>query len=259
MSWRPVDCHAHSTLSDGALAVREMVERAHTLGVHPTVSDHISRDVAAGPRDLPSIAAYLDELEAHPVLSAGEFCWHDALWRELPTDLTRRFTHRIGSLHAIFLPDGRLVHGFSRHFPDGLSAAAYMDAYVQNLERLACEMPVDILAHPTLAPLTLRSLPSDELWTSALESRAVDALRGAGVAMEVSNRYRPHHRLVRAAVEAGVRLALGSDGHAPEQVADVAWPLALTRALGVRDEDLYDPRCHGSRTGYFGDAAPDGG
>ena len=36
-----------------------------------------------------------------------------------------------------------------------------------------------------------------------------------------------------------------------EQVADIAHPLALARSVGVRDEDLYDPTHHGSRTGAF--------
>jgi histidinol phosphatase-like PHP family hydrolase len=251
VSWQPVDCHAHSTMSDGALTVHEIVERGRELGVQPSVSDHMSRDLAVGPREPESVAAYLDELERHPVLRAGEFCWHDSLWRELPSDLTRRFTHRIGSLHAVMLEDGRFVHAFSRRFPEGLSPAAYMDALVATLERFAREMPVDILAHPTLVALSLRDRAAEELWTEEHETRAVEALRRAGIAMEVSARYRPHERLVRRAADAGVRLSLGSDGHSADQVADVSWPLALTRLIGVSDEDLYDPRAHGSRTGHF--------
>ena len=46
MTWQPVDCHAHSTYSDGALTVAEVVERARQLGVRPSLADHISRDVA---------------------------------------------------------------------------------------------------------------------------------------------------------------------------------------------------------------------
>lgn len=258
MSWQPVDCHAHSTLSDGALTVQQIVVRGEWHGVRPSVTDHISRDVAFGPRDLGAIAAYLDELEKYPVLRGGEFCWHDSLWRELPVHLTRRFTHRIGSLHAITLSDRRIVHAFARSVPDGLTVEAYMAAFTDNLEQLAVEMPVDILAHPTLLPLALRERPLEELWTEDHEERAVKALRRAGIAFEVSARYRPHEGFVRRAVAAGVRISLGSDGHSAVQVADVSWPLALTRALGVRDEDLYDPTVHGSRTGHF-DAAPSRG
>ena len=112
-------------------------------------------------------------------------------------------------------------------------------------------MPVDVLAHPTLLPLPLRARPLEELWTEPREERAAAALRDAGVAFEISNRYRPHERFVRRVVDAGVRLSLGSDGHTAAQVADVAWPLAVARAIGVPDEELYDPAVHGSRTGHF--------
>lgn len=248
MSWLPVDCHAHSTHSDGALAVAELVALAHERGVRPSVADHITSDIARGIRSIEGVGPYLDDLERHEVLRGGEFCWHDRLWRELPPELVARFTHRVGSLHAVAVDGGTLVHAF-RRFPATLTAEAYMQSHIAALEAMAREMPVDILAHPTLLPIPLRKLPLEELWTDEREERAVEALRAGGIAFEISNRYRPHERFVRRAVEHGVRIALGSDGHTVTQVADVAWPLALARRLGVRDSDLYDPRVHGSRTG----------
>src|SRR5215207_33775 len=157
MAWKPVDCHAHSTMSDGALEVPELIERVTGRGVRPSVSDHISRDVNGAVDSLDKIGAYLDELEQYDVARGGEFCWHDTLWRDLPDGLARRFTHRIGSLHAIYLDDGSLVHAFSRKYPAGLAPDAYMDAFIANAERLAATMPVDILAHPTLLTLALRA------------------------------------------------------------------------------------------------------
>jgi histidinol phosphatase-like PHP family hydrolase len=248
--WRPLDCHAHSTFSDGELSVEEVIERATALNVRPSVSDHIATYMAVALRTTEQVREYLAVLEEHDVLRGGEFCWHDRLWRELPDDLVRRFTHRIGSLHAIVLARGDVVHAFSRRFPADLSADHYMEEHVENLERFAREMPVDILAHPTLLPLVFRNRPLEELWTEAREERAVRALAAAGIAFEVSNRYRAHERFIRRAWEHGVRLSLGSDGHSFEQVADVAYPLAVTRSLGVPDEELYDPVRHGSRTGF---------
>ena len=251
MTWQPVDCHAHSTYSDGALSVTEVVEKARSLGVRPSVTDHISRDaptIVDSPR---AVARYLDDLEGFDVLRSGEFCWHDALWRELPPETVRRFTHRVGSLHSIRLADGSFFRVFQRELPDGLTPAAYVEAHVSSLEELAGDMPVDVFAHPTLISPSLRHIDAHELWSEALEERLVRALRGAGIAFEISNRYRPHARIVRRAADAGVRLSLGSDGHSHEQVAEVAHPLALARSVGVRDEDLYDPTRHGSRTGAF--------
>jgi histidinol phosphatase-like PHP family hydrolase len=248
MTWIPVDCHAHTTMSDGALEVGALVERARERGVRPSVSDHISRDVAGSIKHVEGVRAYLDTLDEFPVLRAGEFCWHDTLWREIPPDLVSRFHHRIGSLHAIYLADGSLVHAFARHFPEGLTPAGYMDAHLDEVERFAAAMPVDILAHPTLVPISLRALPADDLWTEGREERLVTALLRAGIAFEVSGRYRPHERIVRRAVAAGVRISLGSDGHTADKVANLETQLEMTRSLGVRDEDLYDPIAHGSRT-----------
>ena len=248
MSWRPVDCHAHTIFSDGALTIEQVVERAASLSVVPSVADHISRDVARAVDSVESARRYIDALEEHDVLRGGEFCWHDSLWRELPDELVARFTHRLGSLHAVRLPSGDLVHAFSRRLPGAITVDEYMWAHLDSLETLAREMPVDILSHPTLVTLPFRQLPTDELWTEEREERMVEALCAAGIAFEISNRYPAHERLVRRAIDRGVRISLGSDGHTFEQVADIAAPLAMARRLGVREEDLYDPRRHGSRT-----------
>lgn len=248
MTWRPVDCHAHSTFSDGALPVPDVIARANALGVRPSLSDHISRDIAKSIKTVEGIESYLDTLDRFDVLRGGEFCWHDDLWRELSPDLVKRFTHRLGSLHAVRMPDGSLVRAFARTLPSGLTVSAYMDAHIASLEQLAREMPVDILAHPTIVTIPFRNFEVDDLWTEERETRLVDALYAADIAFELSNRYWPHERLVRRAAARGLRFSLGSDGHTLDQLANVTRPLALARSVGVADEDLYDPLQHGSKT-----------
>jgi histidinol phosphatase-like PHP family hydrolase len=236
-----VDCHAHTTCSDGSLAMSELVARVSARGVRPGVADHVSRDVAYSIKSVEAARSYVEELESHPVARGAEFCWHDSLWRELPDELLGRLTHRIGSLHGIVLPGGGALHLWSRSLPDGLSSARYMDLHIENIERFAVEMPVEVLAHPTLVALPLRGRPAEELWTEAHEERAVRALASAGIAFELSNRYPPHERLVRRAHAAGMRFSLGSDGHTAEQVGVLEGPLALARAVGVNDDALFDP------------------
>jgi len=242
-----VDCHAHTTFSDGVLSVEQLIAHVTALGVRPSVADHCSGDVRGALHTIEAVRNYLDELEKHDVFRGGEFCWHDSLWRDLPDDLAARFTHRIGSLHAIFLPNGLVMHAFASPWPSGLDPQRYMDAHVDNLEQFAAGMPVDILAHPTLLPMALRKMPLEELWTEPREERAVAALARAGIAFEISNRYRPHDRFVRRAVDAGVRISLGSDGHTAEQVGRIAWPRELAARLGVADDQLFDPLVHGHR------------
>ena len=136
--------------------------------------------------------------------------------------------------------------------PEGLTADAYMDAHVDALEQFAREMPADILAHPTLIPQSLRALDAEELWTEEREERVIAALSAAGIAFEISSRYPPHERLVQRAVDRGVRISLGSDGHTATDVADLTRPLALAGALGIAPLDLYDPTRHGSKTQTVG-------
>jgi histidinol phosphatase-like PHP family hydrolase len=244
-----VDCHAHSTFSDGQLEPAAVVARVASLGVRPSISDHISRDVNGGLADVDEVRAYLDAIETLDTLRGGEFCWHDHLWRELPGDVVRRFTHRIGSLHAVRMPDGSLVHAFARRLPAGLTFDAYMAAFTDSFERLTREMPVDVFAHPTVVTIPFRQHAPDELWTEEREPRVVEALYAAGIAFEISNRYPPPERLVKRAIDRGVRMSLGSDGHTLAQIGNITRPLAMARALGARDEDLYDPERHGSKTG----------
>ena len=235
-------------MSDGALDVAALVAAVRARGVRPSVADHISHDVKGAIASVDAVRSYLDTLDGYPVGRGGEFCWHDALWREIPPDLAARFTHHIGSLHAVYVSGlDRPLNMFSRRFPEGLEPDAYMDAHLASLEQFAREMPVDILAHPTLVPLSLRDHPIEELWTEPREERVVEALYRAGIAFEVSSRYRPPVRFVRRAFERGVRLSLGSDGHRPDQVGDISFSLALTRSIGAPDDALYDPAVRGSR------------
>lgn len=247
-TWTPIDCHAHTSMSDGELSIEDLIETVRARGVRPSIADHLSTDVTLSVKTVEGVREYLDALEPFDVARGGEFCWHDSLWRELPDDLVSRFTHRIGSLHAVRV--GRDEHWqsmFTRSLPDELTPAAYMAHHLDELERMAAEMPVDILAHPTLVPLPIRNLPVDELWTEALEERLVDALFHAEIAFEISNRYRAHERLVKRAHDRGVRLSLGSDGHTRAQVGDLAFPLEIATRVGVEPHALFDPYVHGTR------------
>lgn len=230
------------------LSPDDVIATAAARGVRGTVSDHASRDVRYSLKSPDAVDAY-EALIAHLPYRSAEFCSHDALWRELSDAQLDRLTHRIGSLHAVPLDDGSLVRMFQKQMPAGLSHAVYMARHIAAVDALADVMPIDIFAHPTLLPYTLREVPAEVLWNESHEERLVMALKRNGIAFEVSNRYRAHRRLVQRAVAHGVRLSLGSDGHQRDQIGNLDWPLALTRSLGVADDALYDPFVHGTRRG----------
>ena len=46
MTWSPLDCHAHTTWSDGHLDLDAMLDAVRARGVRPTVADHVRGHLA---------------------------------------------------------------------------------------------------------------------------------------------------------------------------------------------------------------------
>ena len=244
MTWRPTDCHAHSTHSDGALSVAEVVARGGALGVRPSVSDHISRDAPTdGGLASTRVERYLDDLEQYDVLRGGEFCWHDALWRELPP-ATSCAASRIASARCTpcASPTAAAVAPSSRRCPRDSRLRQYMEAHVASLEALARRCRWTSSRIRRSLPPPLREPDPHDLWSEELEERVVAALKAAGIAFEISARYPPHERIVRAPSAAGVRLSLGSDGHSPRAGRATSPRRSRSRARSAcRTTELYDP------------------
>jgi histidinol phosphatase-like PHP family hydrolase len=241
------DLHCHTTMSDGRLSLREVVETAARRGVQVGIADHVSGAIPSFMiSTLDEVRAYQDALEEAPVFRSGEFCWADSMWRDLPDEVMARFDYRVGSNHAFWLPDGSTASPWWESLPAPWSRdpQRLMEIMVANLCDMVRTMPVQIAAHSTFMPPAFGALERDvhAWWTEEREDRYVEALREGGVALEISNRYRlPHDRLLVKAREAGVRFSLGSDGHAAEQVAALGWAVETARRVGVTERDLFVP------------------
>jgi len=241
------DLHCHTTMSDGNLPLSAVVAKARELGVQVGIADHISgRNVERFVSTEARVRDYLDVLEDAPVFRSGEFCWHDDMWRTLPAEVMDRFDYRVGSNHGFFLPDGTLGSPWWQTLPAPWDTRPQevMEIMVANLCDMVRAMPISIAAHSTLTPPALFDLEGDvdAWWTGEREDRYVEALAESGVALEISNRYRlPHDRLLRKALQAGVRFSLGSDGHTDRQVARLEWAAETARRVGITDRDLFVP------------------
>jgi histidinol phosphatase-like PHP family hydrolase len=241
------DLHCHSSLSDGDLAPERVARLAAERGVEIGIADHVStRNPDRFVSTPEAVERYLDTLEGLPVFVAGEFCWCDGLWRDLPARVMDRFDYRIGSNHGFPLPGGELASPWWKELPAAWEGRAdqVMEALAENVCRMVRTMPIQIAAHSTLTPPALFALEADvhAWWTPEREDRYVDALLQSGVAMEISNRYRlPHDRLLVKARQAGVRFTLGSDGHTEAQVGKLGWAVETARRVGVTDADLFVP------------------
>jgi histidinol phosphatase-like PHP family hydrolase len=245
------DLHCHTTLSDGRVTLEELVRIAEERGVQQGVADHVStRNLELFISTEPRVRAYLDALDAMPVFRSGEFCWCDTLWSTLPDEVMDRFDYRVGSNHGFHLPGGGMASPWWQELPPEWASRpqALMEVMIDELCRMVRTMPIHIAAHATLTPPALYALEDDvdAWWTEPREARLVQALAESGVALEISNRYRlPHDRLLRRALDAGVRFSLGSDGHGEEQVARLEWAADTARRVGITDAQLFVPERRG--------------
>ena len=234
------DLHLHSTFSDGRPTVAQLVERAKGIGFVFAISDHYSSLMPM--KDDAALGVYLDELEKYPVYRAVEV----DLGEQLPmSDENRaRLDYLIGSVHNVVTEEGeRLPFDPARRDgePEG-GLDRYMDLYIAAVRRDVLAGTVHMIGHPTFLPgLRSRGL-HDELWTPERRRSFLEAVVQSGVALEISTRYKvPTPVLMREALEAGVRFAVGSDSHWLDRAADISLPLRYVEEFKIPEDRFFLP------------------
>jgi histidinol-phosphatase (PHP family) len=162
------------------------------------------------------------------------------------------FDYAIGSVH--FLRDRAVDMDAYDVWGEGRPPEEIWRRYFQTLAEAAGSGLFDILAHPDLVKVwgpsdPARPLPEGDL--RRFYEPAVEAIAGAGVAVEVSTaglrkRAReiyPAPAFLAMCVEAGAPVALSSDAHRPADVgADYERALALLEEAGVEELCVFQRR-----------------
>jgi histidinol-phosphatase (PHP family) len=252
-----VDCHTHSTYSDGHSTVAENVERAVSLGVTTLAcTDHFVLPASMDPDCSCSVpasdaAGYLADVrrerELHPQLDlvSGWECDYYPGCEGMIERYRGDATFLLGSVHAL---DGRWIDD-----PDDLSYwdehrlgdvwTRYFEVWC---EACACPVGFSSMAHPDL--VSWRGLvPDDAALLDDLYERAACAAAEAGVRVEVSSAgaikplgsFYPAPDLLRAFRRHHVPITVASDAHACQRIADrVADLYEYARRAGYRAVDV---------------------
>lgn len=206
--------HQHTRHSDGAASVREMAEAARDLGyAWMTITDHsVSSRIAHGlePARLLRLLDEIDEvnagLEGFTVLKGAEVDILDDGRLDYDDALLARLDLVVASVHSrLAMEEG---------------------AMTRRLLRAVRHPRVHVLGHPTGRLLHARP-PSTARWDEVFAAAAE-----AGTALEVNGspaRLDLPPPLVRRALRAGCRLALGTDAHSVSGLAAVRYALATAR------------------------------
>jgi len=200
------DCHAHTEASDGGASIREMAESAIELGhAYLVITDHSPRLTVANGLSTERLRAQLEEIgalnaELSPfrLLTGIEVDINEDGSLDQDPDVLAQLDVVVGSVHSALRSEERAMT-------------------VRMVTALA-NPNLDILGHCTGRMKTgKRTRPP-----SAFDPELVFAAAARfDKAIEINSRPErldPPKRLLRLAVEAGCRVAIDSDAHAPGQL-----------------------------------------
>jgi putative hydrolase len=224
------DCHTHSTWSDGGSPIGEMAEAARDLGHdYLVLTDHSPRLTVANGLSPERLLAQLDEVarlnaELRPfrILTGIEVDILEDGALDQTDELLGRLDVVVASVHSKLRMPAREM-------------TRRMVAAVANPH-------TDILGHCTGRMVVGRGRPESEFDPGAVFA----ACAANGVAVEVNSRPErqdPPKRLLRLAVEAGCRVAIDTDAHAPGQLdwqlggCERAFACGVTPELVVNSRD----------------------
>jgi len=220
------DLHVHSDWSDGEASIREMAEAARSMGhAYIALTDHSpSLKVANGltaerlHKQLVEVASLNEELAPFRILTGIEVDILADGSLDQDSKLLARLDLVIGSVHS------------ELQMPSGLMTRRLVTALANPA--------LDVLGHMTGRMVAGKRKRAE----SAVDAEIVfAAARRFDKAIEVNarpQRLDPPKRLLRLAVEAGCRVAINADAHAPGQLAWLPYGCDRAAACGVETSSL---------------------
>jgi putative hydrolase len=214
------DCHTHSDWSDGGSPIREMAEAARALGHdYLVLTDHSPRLTVANGlsperlrRQLEVVAELNEELAPFRILTGIEVDILEDGSLDQEPELLARLDLVVGSVHSkLRMPRAEMT--------------ARMVAAIANPH-------LDVLGHCTGRLVTGRGRPESQFDADLVFT----ACAAYDVAVEVNSRPErldPPKRLLRLAVEAGCKVAIDTDAHAPGQLDWQPYGCERAAACGV--------------------------
>ena len=246
---RYLDCHNHTAeWSDGRQSIDQILERAKEEGVRVGLSDHTGLGEYLNSND--RLLAYVDYLSQYPVARGLEMDLGRSF--TVADEVRKKFDYMIGSVHGMELNGTRmsfspLIKFLKGGLPDYDPNAqikdwdAFFNVHLEVLEKEFSSQDYSILGHCTMLPALARAKNPDEAYPEWWEEKLINLLLLYNVAMEISNRWlTPYDRLMKKAVDAGVKFSVGSDGHEPMKTCNLDFPKKMIEKFGVKPDRIFD-------------------
>jgi putative hydrolase len=215
------DCHVHSDWSDGGSPIREMAEAAIELGrEYIVLTDHSPRLTVANGlsadrlrEQLDAVASLNAELAPFRILTGIEVDINEDGSLDQDDELLARLDVVVASVHSELRMEPRLM--------------------TRRMVTALANPHLDILGHCTGRMRTARRKRPESRFDAEIVFAAAARFDKAIEVNSRPERLDPPKRLLRLAVEAGCRLAIDSDAHAPGQLAWLPYGCERAAACGA--------------------------
>ncbi|MEW6685591.1 MAG: PHP domain-containing protein [Candidatus Edwardsbacteria bacterium] len=227
-----LDLHTHSEFSDGKISVAQIVEIANSFHYKVGIADHY------GPCDKlfseEALTSYLEYLQKFPV------------YKSIELDLGKEPVISHQALDKLDYVIGGVHHWGEICFFDGNASVEKPEQLIEGILRLLEKSMehyhLDILAHPTLLPISLKEKITELIFQTQWAERLIALACEKNVALEISARWpAPDEKFYEMAMRKGVKFSLGSDGHNLEKVCRLEYPLNIVRKLNIPESQIFRP------------------
>ena len=218
------ELHAHTTASDGKWSIRELASAAADRGFHTiAITDHSKGQAQANGLDNKRLEAHIEAIH------------------KVRDDMKGKITVLAGT-EVDILSDGKLDYPNSLLKQLDIVVASPHAALSQNpavatkrLLKAIANPYVTILGHPTGRLVNRREGLSPDM------KKLIAAAKEHGVALEINaNCWRLDLRdtHARAALDAGVKLAINTDAHGPADLDQLTYGILTARRAGATKDDV---------------------
>lgn len=245
-----VDCHTHTTYSDGKSQLEDNIVAAIARGCTTIAcTDHLARpdymDCFIPEERVPDLEGEIIQARlAHPeidIVYGFEADWYPGCEKDI-AETRGNATFLLGSIHYL----GELTIDWDQDMRiwEQEGADAVWRRYAQDwCEACSCPIKFDSMAHPDLPRLFSLDGYAPTINLEPLWDNMAEAAKAAGVRVELSTAglrkkikdFYPERGLLERFFEAGIPITVGSDAHLATDVASgMEQAYALAHEIGYR-------------------------
>ena len=233
-----IDYHVHLK---GTLTLEDALAKSRRSGIYYGIA--VNCGIGFPVNSDEGIYEFLESMQGQPVFVAMQ-----AEGREWVNTFSReaiaQFDYVFSDALTFTDDNGKRTRLWIKEDVDVQDKQAFMDMYVDRIQSVINDEPIDIFVNPTFLPEVIED-EYDALWTEERMLKVIDAAVANQVAIEINARYRiPSVTFIKLGKTRGVKFAFGTN-NGDENFGNLEYCLDMLEECGLTNEDMFIPNLDG--------------